>query len=738
MHTTPTTSSSDWVFAVNSWIAANALLIVTGTALLYLVLFYPACDGMAAAGVALLLVAMYCLMQASNRRPVEMYDGNAVTTSCGKVEVYSKGSSGTNNTIKISSLPDGKDVTIPGLIKVSQGAEIVPPNDTTKAYTLTKPGLNMQQCVYYGAKDGFTAGNFTCSATGTSCTKFKFLRKAYGGTPKWNQMPSYTSNSSTGSTAFFLPVSPQQFLGSQSVTPASDSSTKISLILVNGDRLYVFRSDAEFSVAVNANSVYLKNNNGEQSPPLGSGVTTLTGDGSGSVTISKTSSGGVKSTQPLANTFMPKINDCVAVMYYKSNIATEPGRFQIVGDSTQVMSATNMPTHTKALVLPMYGWDAKVTYKTSATSAASIAVDVKSRDLNNGKQGQRTYAGLSGGTFKYGITGITFAKATVGGGGTPSTPSTPSLPSTPSTPSPGTAIPGPAQIPAGSEWGNCIQGQQCSGADVYCRVGDTRCLTDAHCHDANILDGKDRDCTRIMKSMVKYDYDQSPASGPAPVNQVTTYPIVNGAFTVTTSNAHEAHLFLDPTSNNLPSSAVPHTVVGPNSRITTTHTYYNRTTHVRFVPLGGSTEYMYVYGVNQYLLKTNNAAKYCPELADYDIGREVNVGGVVLQCLYKNNNRNEVKMTDPSLKQTITYTDGQLEVYSGDNTRWQTMSQDDTSRIRKITLKDKSNCIYNGTKYYAYAHGVTTSLPVVMEIGPKSFGYTTSELDHVILGNRTI
>ena len=54
MHTTTMhTTASDWVFAVNSWIAANALLIVTGTALLYLVLFYPACDGMAAAGGAL-------------------------------------------------------------------------------------------------------------------------------------------------------------------------------------------------------------------------------------------------------------------------------------------------------------------------------------------------------------------------------------------------------------------------------------------------------------------------------------------------------------------------------------------------------------------------------------------------------------------------------------------------------------------------------------------------------------
>ena len=695
MHTT--TSASDWVFAVNSWIAANALLIVTGTALLYLVLFYPACDGMAAAGVALLLVAMYCLMQASSRLPVEMYyAGNDV--SCGTVAVTSKGTSGTNNTITISGLPDGSSKTIPGLIKVSQGVEIapLPTNDTTVAYKLTKVGLKMQECIYYGAQDGFTAGNFTCNSVSgeTSCTKFKFLRKAYGGTPKWNQIPKLmTTKLSTGSTAFFLPVIPQQFLGSQKVASASDGS-KISLILVNGDRLYVFRSEATFSVAVNANSVYLKNNQGEQSPPLGSGVTTLTGDGSGNVTISKTSSGGVKSTEPLANTFMPKINDCVAVMYYKSNNATEPGRFQIVGDSKTVMTAANMPTHTKALVLPMYGWDAKVTYKTSsATSAASIPVDVKSRDLNNGKQGQRTYAGLSGGTFKYGITGITFAKAGAVGGGTPTNTSSTSVVDQ--------STPNGAQGNEGIQTGNVTP----NGPQGY--------WSSDGWHEG-IQTGNVNN-TGVTSSLTYSDTTPSTSTFPDP----TTISVKNKLTIITTSLAHEAHLFNTKFS---PDKIAPHTVIGPGGVIRISNNEFGQITHVVFVAISTESAYrkhVYIKSSNKYVLNKLTETMSCGRYLGY--GSNGIVDGV---CIYNINDE---------------YVNGPIPVSKVDNpypTVAGTMNVVTTVNRNTITTTAEQNVkvdtsgsstgvgIFNRTNYYANVMSDKNPSVICMEIAPNSFGYT--------------
>ena len=48
-------------------------------------------------------------------------------------------------------------------------------------------------------------------------------------------------------------------------------------------------------------------------------------------------------------------------------------------------------------------------------------------------------------------------------------------------------------------WEGCHTSNQCNGNDLFCRVGDNRCITDGDCNWANSADRTSRDCKRIEK-----------------------------------------------------------------------------------------------------------------------------------------------------------------------------------------------------------------------------------------------
>jgi hypothetical protein len=48
-------------------------------------------------------------------------------------------------------------------------------------------------------------------------------------------------------------------------------------------------------------------------------------------------------------------------------------------------------------------------------------------------------------------------------------------------------------------WEACQTSNQCNGSDLFCRVGDNRCLRDGECSWANYTDHTNRDCTRIVR-----------------------------------------------------------------------------------------------------------------------------------------------------------------------------------------------------------------------------------------------
>jgi hypothetical protein len=54
-------------------------------------------------------------------------------------------------------------------------------------------------------------------------------------------------------------------------------------------------------------------------------------------------------------------------------------------------------------------------------------------------------------------------------------------------------------VPRTEGWGRCDNSNQCKDPNLFCRVGDRRCLADADCNWANDVDKTKRDCTRIPR-----------------------------------------------------------------------------------------------------------------------------------------------------------------------------------------------------------------------------------------------
>jgi len=50
-----------------------------------------------------------------------------------------------------------------------------------------------------------------------------------------------------------------------------------------------------------------------------------------------------------------------------------------------------------------------------------------------------------------------------------------------------------------NRWEGCKTSNQCNGSDLFCRIGDARCITDGDCNWANSVDVTSRDCKRIQK-----------------------------------------------------------------------------------------------------------------------------------------------------------------------------------------------------------------------------------------------
>lgn len=49
------------------------------------------------------------------------------------------------------------------------------------------------------------------------------------------------------------------------------------------------------------------------------------------------------------------------------------------------------------------------------------------------------------------------------------------------------------------EWEGCQTSNQCNNSNLFCRVGDNRCISDGDCNWANSVDNTNRDCTKIIR-----------------------------------------------------------------------------------------------------------------------------------------------------------------------------------------------------------------------------------------------
>jgi hypothetical protein len=118
--------------------------------------------------------------------------------------------------------------------------------------------MTFQNCVYYGEKEGFNAGNFNaCGTDGKGkCAKWKFMPNAYNTvTPSENnknvipvrgnngyKLASITNTNDPGTSniSFFMPWNVAQFGEAKTVVVGADD--KLNLVLFNNDTLYTYHS----------------------------------------------------------------------------------------------------------------------------------------------------------------------------------------------------------------------------------------------------------------------------------------------------------------------------------------------------------------------------------------------------------------------------------------------------------------------------------------------------------------